>query len=106
MTVFRRSVLYRWLHTSFNNDQNGNGGGIFLYVREDIPLKVIHCDFPTSKMLFVEINLHKYKWLINYSYNPHKNSVGSHLNVITKTLDTYYGKCENIVFLGDFISEI
>ena len=24
------------------------------------------------------------------------------MNVITKTLDTYYGKYENVVFLGDF----
>ena len=40
--------------------------------------------------------------MINCSYNPHKNNIGSHLNVITKTLDTYYGKYENVVFLGDF----
>ena len=36
--------------------------------------------------------------MINCSYNPHKNNIGSHLNLITKTLDTYYGKYEN----GDF----
>ena len=89
-------------HTPFRYDQDGNGGGIFLYDRKDIPAKVIHCDFPTSESFFVEINLHKKKWLINCSYNPHKNNIGSHLNVITKTLDTYYGKYENVVFLGDF----
>ena len=89
-------------HTPFRYDRNGNGGGILLYVREDIPAKVIHCDFPNAEGFFVEINLHKKKWLINCSYNPHKNNVGSHLNVITKALDTYYGKYENIAFLGDF----
>ena len=74
-----------------------------LYVRgEDIPAKVIHCDFPTSESIFVEINLLKKKCLINFSYNPHKNNIGSHLNVITKALDMYYGKYENVVFLGDF----
>ena len=46
----------------------------------------------------VEINLHKKKLLINCSYNPHKNIIGSHLNVITKTLDTYFGKYINVVF--------
>ena len=66
------------------------------------PAKVIHCDCPASKSVFVEINLHKKKWLINCSYNPHKNNIGSHLNVITKALDTYYGKYENVAFLGDF----
>ena len=92
--------------TPFTYDQNGNSGGIFLYFREDIPAKVIHCDFPTSESFFVEINRHKKKWLINCSYNPRKNNIGSHLNVITKTLDTYYGKYEKVVFLGDFNAEI
>ena len=32
----------------------------------------------------------------------HRNNIGSHLNVISKALDTYYGKYENVVFLGDF----
>ena len=86
-------------HTPFRYDRNGNGGGSLLYVREDIPAKVIHCDFPASESFFVEINLHRKKWLINCSYNPHKNNVGSHLNVIIKALDTYYG--EYVVFLRD-----
>ena len=89
-------------HTPFRYDGNGNGGGILLYVREDIPAKVICCDFPTSESFLVKINLHKKKWLINCSYNPHKNNISSHLNVITKASDTYYGKYENVVLLGDF----
>ena len=40
-------------HTRFRFDRNGNGGGILLYVREDIPTKVIHCDFPTSESFYV-----------------------------------------------------
>ena len=56
-------------HTRFRYDRNDNGGGIFLYVCEDIPAKVIHCDFPTFESFFVEINLHKKKWLINCYYN-------------------------------------
>ena len=30
-------------HALFRYDRNGNGGAIFLYVREDIIAKVIHC---------------------------------------------------------------
>ena len=37
-----------------------------------------------------------------FSYNPHKNNLCNHLDVITKILDTYYGKYESVVFLGDF----
>ena len=48
-------------HTPFSYDLNGNDGGILLYVREDIPAKVIHCDFPTSesfllKLIFIRKN--------------------------------------------------
>ena len=38
--------------------------------------------------------------------NPCKNNISSHLNVITKALDTYYGKYEKVVFLRDFNAEI
>ena len=82
-------------HAPFSYDRNGNGGGILLYVCENIPAKVIYCDFPSSESFFVGINLHK-------KNNPQKNNIGSHLNVITKTLDIYYGKYDNVVFLGDF----
>ena len=58
-------------HTRFRFDRNGNSGGILLYVREDIQTKVIHCDFPTFESFYVEISLHKKKWLLNCSYNPH-----------------------------------
>ena len=44
--------------------------------------------------------------MINCSFNPHKNNIGSHLNFITKALDTYYGKYKNVVFLGGFNAEI
>ena len=88
-------------HTPFRFDWNGNGGGSLLYVPEDIRAKVIHCDFPTFESFYVEISLHKKKWLLNCSYNSHKNNICNHLDVITKTLDTYYGKYENIVFIGD-----
>ena len=39
-------------------DINGNGGGIFLYIREDIPSKLILNKMKTEGF-FVEINLRK-----------------------------------------------
>ena len=89
-------------HAPFRYDRNGNSGGILLYVHVDIAANVIHCHFPSSESFFVEINLHKQKWLINCSYKSRKNNIGSHLNVITQTLDTHYSKYGNVVFLGEF----
>ena len=65
-------------------DCNINGGGIMLYVREDIPTKLLSHDFPGVESFFVEINLHKKKWLINCSYNPHKSNI-NRLNIISRS---------------------
>ena len=76
-------------HTPFRFDRNKNGGGILLYVREDIPAKILSHDFPSAESFFVEIILHKKKWLVNCSYNPNKNNIKSHLERISKALDAF-----------------
>ena len=73
-------------HTSLRYERNRNSGGIFLYLHEDIPANVIHCDVPAFDSFFVEINLQKYKWSINSSSNPQKKNIYSHLNVIAKKI--------------------
>ena len=53
--------LIEGVHLPFRFERNNTGGGILLYVREDIPAKVLSHDFPTAKSFFVEIILHKKK---------------------------------------------
>ena len=89
-------------HAPFRFDRHGNGGGFLMYVRENIPAKVLHSDFPAAESFYAEIILHKKRWLINCSYNTHENNICRHLEVVTKTLDLYYSKYENVIFLGDF----
>ena len=89
-------------HSRFRFDRNKSGGGILLYVREDIPTKILRHDFPSAESFFVEIILHKKKWLINCSYNPHKNNIKHHLETLSRTLDTFSTKYENVLLLGDF----
>ena len=61
-------------------DRNRNGGGIMLYIREDIPSRLIEKKLRNnSEYFFVEINLRKKKWLLCCSYNPHKNSIPTHI---------------------------
>ena len=50
-------------------DRNGKGGGILLYIHDDIPSKPIESKM-TIESLFVEINLRKKQWLLCCSYNP------------------------------------
>ena len=53
----------------YRMDRNTNGGGIALYVREDIPSRPISFknDDKDIEHFFVEINLRKNKWLISCS---------------------------------------
>ena len=76
--------------TPYCLDRNANGGGLLLYVREDIPSKKIdNVDFDTGlEAMFIEINIRKIKWLISCSYNPHKADIKNHLKAIGKNLDS------------------
>ena len=75
--------------TPFRLDRNDVGGGILLYVREDIPAKEINTTkfAENIEALFIEINLRKKKWLLSVSYNPHKELIEEHLREIGKNLD-------------------
>ena len=56
----------------FRFNRNGNGGDIFLYIREDISSKLLSMN-KDIEGFFVEINLrNKKKWLLSCSYNPTK----------------------------------
>ena len=88
-------------------DRNRNGGGIMLYIREDIPSRLIEKKLRNnSEYFFVEINLRKKKWLLCCSYNPHKNSISTHIDFLRRELDLHSSNYENFILLGDFNSEM
>ena len=63
----------------FRFDRNGNGGGILLYIREDIPSKLLSI-YQDIEGFSVEINLSgNKKWLLSCSYNPNKVQISNHL---------------------------
>ena len=84
-------------------DRCANGGGILLYVRDDIS----SCLLTEYKLqdniecLFIKINIRKKKWLFCCSYNPNKNNISKHLHCLSKGLDTYISQYDNIMLLGD-----
>ena len=89
--------------TPFRLDRNVHGGGILLYVREDIPSKLLIVKENLIEGFFVEINLrNKKKWLLSCSYNPKKPSLSNHIAESSKSLDLLTTKYERLLFLGDF----
>ena len=83
------------------SDRDRNGGGILLYIREDITSKFLAIE-NIIEAFFVEINLHKKNWLISCSYNPNKALIANHMAVLSKNIDIYTTKYNNLLILGDF----
>ena len=89
-------------------DRSLNGGGILLYVRDDIPSRLL-TDYKIKdnlELLFVEVNIRKKKLLLGCSYNPHKNNISNHLHHLNKGLDVYLKRFDNILIMADLNSEV
>ena len=91
-------------YTTYRLDRNSNGGGILLYVREDIPSTLQSTEL-LIQCFCIEINIRKKNWLLVCTYNPNKILISNHLNEIDKNLDNYFSKYDSIILLGDFNSE-
>ena len=59
----------------FRLDRNRNGGGIMLFIRNDIPAKVVSTDDGPIESFYVELNFRNKKWLLNHSYNPKHTNI-------------------------------
>ena len=77
-----------------------------LSVREDIPSNLLEAEAKPIEGFYIEINLLNDKWLLNYSYNPHKNNIGNHLKALSNFLDSYSSTYERVLILGDFNVEV
>ena len=76
----------------FRLNRNGNAGGILLYIRDDLPSKLLSIN-KNIEGFFVEINLrNKKKWLLSSSYNPTKMQISNHLAELSKSTDLYLTK--------------
>ena len=91
----------------FRYDRNSHGGGIPLFIRKDIPSKVILIrPLKDFEDIFMELNFQKKKVLLSCFYNPHKNLISNHLNILGKILDTQMKIYDNFLIVGDFNSEM
>ena len=87
-------------YTIYRRDRNGNGGGLLLYVKEDIPSSLLNLD-TSYEAMYIEINVRKKKWLIGCSYNPKQNMIAPHLEQVGQYLDKYLTNYDQFLLLGD-----
>ena len=83
----------------FRKDRDAHGGGLVIYVREDIPSNLLKPQtLPENiEAIFIELNLKNNKWLLIGGYNPNKNSISYFLNRISHEIDTKLHKYENLL---------
>ncbi len=93
--------------TPYRRDRNKNGGGILIFVREDIPSKELndHVLPDYIEGIFIELNFRKSKWLLMGSYHPPKQPDEYYFNKVTNSLDIYLSKYDKFLLTGDFNSE-
>ena len=91
-------------------DRNRNGGGVMIYVRKDIPSKLLskHTFIDAMEGLFVEVNLRKSKLLFFGSYRSDHPEFGvstnDYFNQISLALDKY-SSYDKFLLAGDFNTE-
>ena len=87
-------------------DRTCHEGGLMLFVREDIPSKLLLRENAPIEGFYFEINLRKKKWLIGGSCNPHRTTIDSHIDSLSKNVALYSSTYENYIVLGDFNAEV
>ena len=79
-------------------DRNCHGSGLMLFVRKDILSNLLVIEKKPIESFFIEINLPNSKWLINCSYNPHKNNIAIRLDRLSESLDTFSSDYEKFIW--------
>ena len=85
-------------------DRKVNGGGILIYIRENIPSKLLtkHKLPYDFEGIFIELNFRKSKNLFGALYHPHNQSNNYFYENIGNALDKYIQYYDNIVLAGYF----
>ena len=88
----------------FRLDRNRFGGGLILYINENIPCRPLndHPTFPNLELIAIEIHQNKRRWLFIGMYKPPSQSDREFTNRLSSIIDYYSPKYENLILIGDF----
>ena len=88
-------------------DRNINGGGLMIYVRDDIPSKMLtkHNLPKDIEAAFIELNFRKCKWLLYATYRAPSQNHNYFFDNIDKGLDVY-STYERVAVAGDFNAQV
>ena len=101
---FPNSQFFVEGYRMFRKDRNKKGGGLILYINEDIPGKLINSyKFKEgSEIIVFEFSISNKKWLLLGNYKPPSQNELSFINEIKLSLNFFSSSYENFLLLGDF----
>ena len=94
--------------TPIRLDSNSFGGGIVIYIRENIPSKFLE-QLPSGdndEGIFVELNLRNSKWILFAGYSPSKEHISPYLKNIEIIMNKFVNDYDNIIMMGDFNCDV
>ena len=91
----------------FRLDVSSTSGGILVFIKENIPSKLLtKLTIPSNlQILPIEVNLRKTKWLILPIYKPPSTTENYFLDHMNRLIEYYTSEYDNILTLGDFNME-
>ena len=91
----------------FRKDRNSNGGGLLIYVKDDIPSCKLSDHLPrpdNTEIIATELNFRKQKWLLIGIYRSQSVNKIFFLDNLSRVIDLYSNKYKNVI-AGDFNME-
>ena len=78
----------------FRLDHNRFGGGLILYINENIPCKPLqeHVHIPSFEVIAIEFNQNNQKWLPLGLYKPPKKKTSNFVQNLSLILDPFFKK--------------
>ena len=102
-------LLMDGYHEPYRKDRDIHGGGVLIYVKENILSKELDKhNFPSDiEGMFIEINFRSCKWLLLGSYHPpHQSQTDQYyFNYLERAIDFYTEFYTNFILIGDFNTE-
>ena len=87
----------------FRKDRNRYGGGIMFYVNENLPCKSLTTKIDNlTETIFLEVNVQSSKWLFVGCYKPPSQNEEFFISNLSKTINAFSTKYDNILLMGDF----
>ena len=88
----------------FRLDRNRFGGGLILYINENVPCKPLqeHVPLPNFEVIAIEFYQNNQKWLLLGLYKPPNQKTSDFIQNLSLILDLFLKNYDNVTLIGDF----